>query len=69
MKYLFRRNEMKRELLRCRFGKLKCCMRDVDGKCTALDNMSFSDGKCHFRKKIFDGENEYDKWRRKNGKF
>lgn len=46
-----------------------CCMRDGAGRCLALSEVRFKDGKCHFRKKVKFGPNLYDhERRRKNGK-
>lgn len=44
-----------------------CCMKE-NGKCTALTDTRFKDGKCHFRKLFPHSENEYDKERRTNEK-
>lgn len=40
-------------------------MRRDDGRCVSLTYMDFTDGECHFRKLTRNGENLYDKERRK----
>lgn len=46
-----------------------CCFRDRLGYCKALRDCSFPDNKCHFRKLIISGENEYDKERKRAAKL
>lgn len=52
------------ELRTCPFSE-PCCMRRDDGRCVSLTYMDFPDGECHFRKLTRNGENLYDKERRK----
>lgn len=55
-------------LIKCRWQKLRCCMRDEDGRCTALNSADFKDKQCHFRKRKRNGVNMYDaKREEKNG--
>lgn len=39
---------------------LPCYMRNGKGECTALTEVDFADGKCHFRKTRRYGANLYD---------
>lgn len=38
-----------------------CCMRNKRGECEALNDVTFEDGRCHFRKKYHNGPNLYDR--------
>lgn len=56
---------MNSNLIKCRWQKLKCCMRNDEGRCIALDNADFDDGQCHFRKRKSEGINLYEVWKEK----